>query len=103
MKRFTLRERWLKLKKMKKKSNIEPRFCVVCDAKFYNANKLTEVCTRPECYRMSRTGETMDDLVREASRMPEFIPNNNHDYDEFDLEKMMLRPDSEEEETNEFL
>jgi hypothetical protein len=33
----------------------------------------------------------MDDLVREASQMPTDIPNNNHDYDEFDIEKMMSR------------
>jgi len=44
---------------------------------------------------MSRTGETMDDLVREASRMPEEIPPNNHDYDEFDIEELMKRRDDE--------
>lgn len=37
----------------------------------------------------------MDDLVREASKMPENIPDNNHDYDEFDLEEMMNRRSDE--------
>lgn len=46
---------------------------------------------------MFRTGETMDDLVREASQMPDFIPDNNHDYDDFDLEEMMSRKEDENE------
>lgn len=80
---------------MKRPKHIDKRRCIVCDAKFESVNPFREVCTRPECYRMSKTGETMDDLVREASQMPEDIPDNNHDYDDFDLEKMMGRRSDE--------
>jgi hypothetical protein len=74
---------------MKFNNKVPPRYCIVCEARFESPNPFREVCYRPECYRMSKTGETMDDLVREASQMPEDIPDNNHDYDEFDLEDLI--------------
>ena len=80
---------------MKQPKSIDARRCIICDARFESVNPFREVCTRPECYRMSKTGETMDDLVREASQMPEYIPDNNNDYDEYDLEKMMERRSDE--------
>lgn len=40
----------------------------------------------------------MDDLVREASQMPEDIPNNNHDYDDFNLEEIAGRRQDDEED-----
>lgn len=70
--------------------------CAVCGAKTNSAYLLGEVFCSPECSRMFRTGESMDDLVREASQMPVDIPNNNHDYDEFDIEKMMSRRSEDE-------
>lgn len=69
--------------------------CSCCGAKTNSAFKLGMVFCSPECSRMFRTGESMDDLVREASRMPDDIPKNNRDYDDFDTEKMMARSDDE--------
>lgn len=37
----------------------------------------------------------MDQLVKEESQIPYGIPHNNHDYEEFDIEKMMTRREDE--------
>ncbi len=69
--------------------------CSCCGARCKTGYRIGEVFCSPECSRMFRTGESMDDLVREASQMPTDIPDNNHDYDEFDIEKMMSRKEEE--------
>ncbi len=74
----------------------EENRCACCGAKKKHTYALGLIFCSPECSRMFRTGETMDDLVREASQMPESIPNNNHDYDEFDIEEMMSRRTEDE-------
>jgi hypothetical protein len=71
--------------------------CVVCGARYpyWGTNAMRDVCDRPECYEIKRTGKTMDEIVNEASQMPRDIENNNHDYDEFDPEVMMARREDE--------
>ncbi len=84
------------MKTQENKGLKEKAHCACCGAKTNSAFILGEIFCSPECRRMFRTGETMDDLVREASRMPTDIPNNNHDYDEYDIEKMMTRREEEQ-------
>jgi predicted nucleic acid-binding Zn ribbon protein len=66
--------------------------CTVCGAKFVDSYSLEDPVCSTDCRTILRTGKTMDDLVREASIMPRDIPDNNHDYDEFDLEQLTNQP-----------
>lgn len=77
---------------MKKK--IEVFRCVICDGKFkaYEGSKRF-LCGDPNCNDMYITGKSIDQLVREASDIPKDIPDNNDDYDDYDLEKMVERRD----------
>ncbi len=83
------------MKTQEPKGSKEKAHCACCGAKVNSAYILGQIFCSPECSRMFRTGETMDDLVREASRMPTDIPNNNHDYDEYDIEKMIISREDE--------
>ena len=73
---------------------IEVFRCAVCDGKFktYEGSRRL-LCGHPNCLEMYQTGKTIDQLVREASEIPKDIPNNDLDYQEFDLERMVERRD----------
>lgn len=91
----TLNVQSRKSKSMKKYNFSITRKCLVCDAQYTSENPYREVCFRPECHTILKTGKSMDDLVKEESQIPRDIPDNNHDYDEFDLEEMMNRREDE--------